>query len=210
MGCCNEDFFVNLETEKRSYMDKEIHLVYAGSISPDTRYEYKYFIPTAENIVKNKIHFHIYPSSPTEERFSEYRNLEKQERYFHFHKHAPYKLLIKEMSQYDFGVLFERDIRGDRFIEEKAKTGMATKLFSYMEAGIPSIVNSHIETAKNFVEMNGIGFSLRENDFDRLRNLINIFDLEKFKKTIKKMRRYWSADNQVVYLERFYDSVLNN
>ncbi len=209
IGCCDEELFADMDANKLSEENGETRLVYTGSISPDPRYEYKYFIPLANEIAKQKVHLHIYPSSPSEYKNSrEYLELSHKERYFHFHRHVPYMELSKEIAKYDWGILIERDIRGERYNEAKPKVGMATKLFSYMEAGIPVIVSDHLLPIKDFVLENKIGFSIKDDELNKIGEIIKGYDYSKFKENIIRGRNIWSLKNQVTYLEEFYQEII--
>lgn len=210
IGCCNEDFFTDLHVKKISGEDGEIHLIYAGSISPDLKFEYKYYIPLAKELARQAIHLHIYPSHPSEYASSqEYVDLSKKEKYFHFHKNVTYSKLSREISKYDWGILITKDVRGKRFIEEKTKVAMATKLFSYIEAGLPMIVDYHLTAIKDFVEENKIGFAVRNDELCRISERIKNSDYRELKENIIKAREAWSFRKQSVYLENFYLNIKN-
>jgi hypothetical protein len=208
LGGCDEELFADSNAKKVSDRDGKTRLVYAGSISPDPKYEYKYFIPLAKEIAKQKVHLHIYPSNPSEYKHSEYLELSQKEQYFHFHKHVPYNELSREISKYDWGILIEKNIRSERYIEEKPKVGMATKLFSYMEAGLPIIVGDHLLPIKEFVETNKIGFSVKDDEINKISELIKGYDYTEMKRNVLRSREIWSLRNQARYLEEFYQKVI--
>ncbi|VVB51534.1 Uncharacterised protein [uncultured archaeon] len=209
-GCCDPELFTDLNTKKLSKDDGEMHLVYPGSVSSDPKYKYKDPIPLANELAKQRIHLHIYPTSSLEYNMNskEYLELSQQERYFHFHKHVPYNELSKEISKYDWGTIISKNIPGKRLIEEKLKVGMATKLFSYMEAGIPIIVSDHLLPMKAFVEENKIGFSVKDDEINKIGEMIKSYDINELKKNILRGREIWSSNNQVKTLEKFYKIII--
>lgn len=145
---CDEKLFVNV-TKKLSDEYGEIHLVYTGCISSNSEEKYIYFIPLARTMAKQQLHLHIYPSnlSGVKNRdaniYREYYELDKKEKYFHFHKPVPYKELSKEIAKYDWGLWIHPEGVTYRTCPEKRKVSMGNKLFSYLEAGLPIIVSSH-------------------------------------------------------------------
>ncbi len=211
VGCCDEEFSIDLNAKKLSGDDGEPRLVYAGTISSDPKYKSKNLIPLAKELAKQKVHLHIYPTSSLEYKNSkEYLELSQKERYFHFHKHVSYHELSKEISKYDWGSLISYNFLGERYIEERLKVGMATKLFSYMEAGIPIIVSDHLVPMKAFVEQYKIGFSVKDDEINKIGEMIKSYDIIELKKNILRGREIWSSNNQVKTLEKFYQLIYKN
>lgn len=212
MEYCDEDLFADTNAKKLSGEDGELHLVFTGSISSDPKYRYKYFIPLGKQLAKQKIHFHIYPT-PFECIISkEYIELDKKEKYFHFHKPVPFKELSMEIAKYDWG-LFIHPIYGEknipRMTQDKVRVSMGNKLFSYLEAALPVIVSDHLEIVKETIEKYRIGFAIRDKELPSLKEMIKSCDYAGLRKNVLKVRNELSLKNQVYNLVEFYERVVS-
>ncbi len=126
---------------KLSSKDKEIHIVYCGSYNQP---EDVLATPTkevAKKIISQMIHFHIYPTSQNiDKKDFDYMDPEKKFRkYIHVQDYVHPEKLSEELSRYDFGLHYAM---GDSNIKPQAwNYAAANKFASYLEAGIPPIVN---------------------------------------------------------------------
>ena len=205
MDYCDEDLFVDMNAKKLSAEDGELHLVYTGAVCVDPKYAFCYFIPLGKQLAKQKIHLHLYSNPYQYATSKEYIELDKKEKYFHFHNPVPFMELSMEIAKYDLGVIIHENIRSECcWTEEKTKVGMSNKLFSYMEAGLPIIVSNHLLAIKDVVKRNEIGFSIDDNEINRLGEIIKNYDNFKFKENVIKNRKILSLSNQVERLKNFY------
>lgn len=205
---CDRDLFVDKKT-KLSDKDGEIHLVYTGAISPNPKYRYIYYIPLGKLLVKQKIHLHLYPAIYRPRLFRKYLEMDKKEKYFHFHKPVPYNKINEEIAKYDWGVWILENIRSEQWTEEKMKIAVANKIFSYLEAGLPIIQSEHMH-GKEMIEKHKIGFCVKDEELKNLKLLIEAHDYEKIRKNVLKAREELSLDKQVYKLENFYKRVVSN
>jgi len=204
---CDRDLFVNEKT-KLSSKDGEIHVVYTGAVSPDPKYRYIYYIPLGELLAKQKIHLHLYPAIYRPRLFKEYLEMNKTEKYFHFHKPVPYNKINKEIAKYDWGVWILENIRSKQWTKEKMKIAVANKIFSYLEAGLPVIQSEHVY-GKEMIEKYKIGFCIKDEELKNLKLMIESYNYEKIRKNVLKAREELSLDKQVHKLENFYKIVVS-
>ncbi len=104
---CDNDFF---QENTKTIDTNDIHLVYAGGVVGSHRNPVQYgsiqFHGLIKILAEQKLHFHIYPSpSNIPADYEEYKQLDKDNPYFHFHAPVPQQQLAKELSKYHFGIL---------------------------------------------------------------------------------------------------------
>lgn len=127
-----------------------IHAVYVGGMEPQYyRDPTKYYSVVDDqfiaDITNRKIHYHIYPfTADTDEGFRESHRdyLEEADRnpYFHFHKPVLADQLIREISQYHFGLVsmsHEVTKSGDwSYLPDNHARVTFNKVFDYIDAGL--------------------------------------------------------------------------
>lgn len=208
MDYCDENFLIN--NNEVSYKKNEINLVYAGAVS--LKSIYKNYLSLFEKMRNAEIHLHIYSNPWQYKNFIEYLEVEKKEKYFHFHKPVSLKELSKEITKYDWG-LWIHPVYGNedipRAIKDKQKVAIGNKLFSYLEAGLLIIVSDHLEYGKEIVEKYKIGFAIKDEELPNLRSFIEKQNYSELKENVLKAREELSLSNQVWRLEKFYDEIIN-
>ena len=170
---CDNDFF---QTNTKELRPDNIHLVYAGEIMGSFRDKKQFgnvqFHELIDVLSKQKIHFHVYPSPSTLPLyFEEYRQIEKQNPFFHLHKAVAQDKLAKELSQYHFGIIpfFKANTNQS---DDKYKYSTALKLFNFIEAGIPVLVSEDIEFQCWMALRYNAGVAINNNNIDSLRKII--------------------------------------
>ncbi|HEY9247267.1 MAG TPA: hypothetical protein VIO11_10510 [Candidatus Methanoperedens sp.] len=205
MDYCDKDLFVGVKPKKLSMEDGEIHLVHTGTISNDPKYRYKYLIPLGKKLAKQRVHLHIYPSNNYEYRTSkEYLELDRKEKYFHFHDSVAYLKLPEEIAQYDWHSHILEYFVGPMFTPEKQRVSMGNKLFTSLEAGLPMVVSPQLECIRKLVEKYKIGIIVKDEDLNSLKQIIENQNYTDFQSNVLKAREKLSLDNQVPRLEKFY------
>ena len=210
---CDQNLFAPKDIQKLSSKDKEVHLVYCGSISETNKYLSNYYIPLGKIFTQQKIHLHIYPNPGQWKRgiFKEYFALDKKEKYFHFHKPLPYKKLPQEIAQYDYSAWIHPlgNYSRSGIGREKYKVAIGNKLFTYLEAGLPVIISHHLEYGKALIEKYKIGVSIKDRDLDKLSQVLKKQDYPRLRKNVLEKREDLSLQNQYGKLAKFYQKILN-
>lgn len=162
---------------------KELSLVYIG-ICPDKEPSIRMpFSELFEKISDSKVNLHVYPIK-TVEKHGFRKVIRKNVIY---HEPLSNKTLNKEISKYHYGICFgfsNREIVGDRFL----KTTIGNKIFSYLEAGIPIIVNDEVEFIVNLVKKYNCGVVITENDLPNLKKIIKKQKYSKLLEGVKRVR----------------------
>ncbi len=210
--CCLDELMMNKEIERASKKDDELHLVYVGGVAPMSYPKETaggtQFLDIAKVLASQRIHFHIYPSPYHRQLYPQYYRFMRTNSYFHIHNPASIKKLAKEISCYDYGLYLIDYGNVPLVTNEKQKTGTGNKIASYLEAGLPIIVNSGLEYESKRVERAGIGLVINMKDIPMLRSILQSVDYEKLIKNVETKRKTFNMTKRIVRLETFYRKVI--
>lgn len=204
--CRDEDLI-----EKSNDLSEPLSICYAGGVITEKEYpdsSMACWIELAQKCAEGKCHLHVYPTEWKEEQYSEYIELEKKNKYFHFHHPVPSEILKQELSQYDYGI---HPIKS-RFLQQKINGfykdikmiyGVTNHFFDNLDAGIPTIAAAPILFAKFFEEKEVlIPWTIEEYDFDELRNR-----KKEYTQRVMKVQMELQINRHIYKLEEFYDSL---
>ena len=118
-------------------MDGVIHLSGADS------FELSFFIN--QNARKMPWHEH-----------QRYFDFEKEYPYFHLVKGLPYAELPRNLAQFDAGIFYD-NVAGSSYNPAHYKYSFASKLFSYLEAGLPVVIYEELEAMAAMVKKYHLG-----------------------------------------------------
>jgi ADP-heptose:LPS heptosyltransferase len=211
---CWEPFFVKEPPQKLSQQDGKIHIVYTGLVEPpstDKRFNGEvHFLETAQKIAEQKIHFHIYYSphlGSNDDYYKEYFEFASQNPYFHFHSGLPYDKLCREIAQYDYGWnVF--DYRYAIMPDTWRKLASTNKIFTYLEAGIPMIVDTENEYISSLVKNWSVGFNMKWDEIPDLHQFLKQQNYKTLVDAVKAARETLSISKQIHRLEQFFDEIL--
>lgn len=140
--------------KKLSYIDKEIHCVYEGSIFEipnDIRYMKNIWLKLAESGVH--VHFYTY----ADPRYC--RELEDLHPMIHYEGAVSSVDLLTTLTQYDCGLVLFQELPEQKLILD---TALPNKLFEYIAAGLPIVVGN-VKSHREFVEKYKVGAFLDFN-----------------------------------------------
>jgi len=97
--------------------------------------------------------------------------------YLHWHDALPYKSLLKELTQYDFGLVLWYEEAKEPFFQ----ASLPSKLFDYLAAGLPVVVGP-FQALTEFVRQHQCGFVLYDDNElpDKLREVYTVGDRRKY------------------------------
>jgi len=120
----------------------------------------------------------------------------------------PFDELIKEISSYDYGINLQNiDLKNSKVSNFNFSGGMGTKTFTYLEAGLPILVNSETKYSKEIIEQNKIGISLNSRELHKIDHILKNVDYSELKKNVKrfnKINNLYIKGNELV---SFYESL---
>lgn len=189
---------------KLSKKDNEFHLVYNGATL------FLHDIANSESIwkfypklTKQKIHLHIYSDIP-EDAIVRFRELEKDDPYIHFEGFFDQKILVGELTKYDYGT----HILGYENWKRKynwEKSIFSNKYYDHICAFLPTICSSQFEAAVEFIEKKGIGFSIPYDDVQNLGRILKEREKD-YGRYIRNIQKYISNDRGYARLIDFIKS----
>ena len=124
--------------------------------------------------------------------------------------HSPNKV-AEELAKYDFGLILF-DIPPEVLENQPLlmRWGVGTKLFTYLEAGIPVLVNSEYETMAAFVETHGIGLALNSHDISKLKQKLKETDISELRENVRLFVEEYNMSKSIHQLIEFYATVTSN
>ncbi|MBN2139914.1 MAG: hypothetical protein JW718_02805 [Desulfovibrionaceae bacterium] len=159
--------------------DRPPKLVFAGGIIPyhiavSKRHENHVMDPLIHSVCANQGELTFVVNQNARNMFwDEHRRyMDFQDTYpnFSFEKGVPFFDLPAKISTQDFAVYWE-NIPESSYNPDHFAINMATKIFSYVEAGLPILVHTKAPYIHETVVGNGFGLSYELNDLDRVVDL---------------------------------------
>lgn len=195
---------------------QDFHIAYCGNMylcDDPSDAEKCELLEMATNLAEHHIHFHIYPAFRTtrnlefDQAFAGYLELQQKTDYFHLHETVDSDKLVKELSQYDAG-WFDYSPYSNGYInvyQEWMYTYYAAtnKIFDYIDAGLPVIINSSWFVEKTLGKTNilvKITPEFKQNPASFLKR----FDWEKLKNNARAAKEYYDVRKQAKRLIKFY------
>jgi len=174
---CFEPFIIPLVSENKRLAG--MHITYTGTA---TSFDPGFSIGKMyESIAKQGIDFHLYPTSADEDA------LNVKNKFYHIHNKLPPEKLAKEISKYQFGVklCFEKGGNLGPFFQEVT---MSNKIFSYLEAGLPLIVDDKNTFVADIVKEHEIGLVITEEETQNLKLIIKKCDYKELLRNVENAR----------------------
>ncbi len=212
-----KEFFSPLD--RRTYNNsKEVRLAFIGGITPFGRnYPPQIFgdaqlLGIFRRLSKQGLDVSVFNNpilgtgKRLHERYPEYKALSDEFINFHFlegrwpwelmeaTKHCHYGLMIYEYDNVLIGELH-------------FQTAIPSKLYSYMEMGLPIIVSERAKGVCDIVKKYEIGICINDNEIDDLYKIIEETDYNRLRSNIFKVRDELSIDKQIDRLSNFYNRV---
>ena len=175
----SKDDIPSRRKSKISKKDGNVHIVYEGSIS--VTLPHRNFISLFSQISQKGIHVHIYPAFDV----PEYARAFVSNPYVHYNKPISPKDVIREMTQFDFGIVpFIKTKENSRHVNSM----VPHKLFEYLAAGLP-VISADIAGMREFLNREKVGILYRTVD-----DIVN--GMETLRKIKIKDKEYTVEDNR--------------
>jgi hypothetical protein len=217
---CRE--FSHYGAEKLSAADGEPRLVYAGSIIPINDDHPAYLFPAhtlplaLSRLIAQGLHVHLLidpnrPPDPANPSLAPFFSLQRRHSRFDIRAGLPPDVVARELARYDFGIILFDEMTASRLClgPHLLPSAVGTKLFNYLEAGLPVIVNSEYETMARFLEENGLGFGVASDRLEDIPEMIRRFDYAGAVERIRRFNEERGMHWQIHRLIELYDTIGN-
>lgn len=207
-------------SDKPSRQDGRIRLVYAGALVlvdedrppilfPEAGMPDGFRILLQQGIAIDVLHGPYGSDGEDGGPLARYHALQHEFEHFRILPGVPPDRLSAVLSEYDFGILLF-DWHPDARIRDSQRRGvMATKLYGYVEAGIPGLVNAEYEAMAGFLESNGVGLGIASRDLPRLREILAGYDYGQAQANIRRFQAEQSMANHIGGLIDLYETLLS-
>ncbi len=195
-----------LKTEKRG-------IVYAGNITYDPEWHayplYAGLLKAAKTIADQGIHFTIFNSlDSTGDGFEDFVNLSKENPYFHYKFALPYQELMKELPYYEYAFFcfdYANEAVENPFF---TRVGLGSKVFTYLDAGLPVIVSKEIEFMAEILKKMNLAIPYSYPDLPHLKKHLQTIDRKSLLKNITQVRDDWSHKKNRHKLKDLYENII--
>ena len=171
-------------------------LVYSGGVIPyhiakSVGHENHIFDPLIYGVCAQNLELTLYVNQYARETFweehSRYSDMAKEYPGFEFLPGVPFHELPKTMNNFHYGLIYDNYFLSS-YDPVAYKYNMSTKVFSYLEAGLPVLVYEEMEYVARFVTEHGIGVVYCLNRMDQLESLLARVDYEVLTENVRAYR----------------------
>ncbi len=204
--------YVSLKAIKRP--KSPYRLVYAGGLIPSNlppglfpeAFMWNMFeVICAQGIEVDVLHDPHRALMDDEAVYGPYVALAEREPKFRMRDGVTPDLLAQVLQQYDFGILLADFSQARSELTWAQRSGVfATKLLSYIEAGLPIIVNAEYSAMAKFVDRFNIGVAVTTEEVGALHDIISVLDYREMQRAI---RSYLANNCMAVMIHDLFDAM---
>ena len=180
---------------KLSSTDGKVHIVFEGRLT-ERKTDHRYIVKLLSVFSPEVFRVHLYPSN--RRAFEEYRALPAVV----LHDKLPYNELVREMSQYDYGLVMFNDYAGKL---PAVVYALGNKTYDYLCAGIPVIAQDMLVEVAQLVTGQQVGYKLsQQNSYDHH----DPARYDRLVQNILRIREDYTTERRVGGLIAFYAQTL--
>tara|TARA_B100001057_G_scaffold497108_1_gene600340 strand:+ start:396 stop:1745 length:1350 start_codon:yes stop_codon:yes gene_type:complete len=206
------------QSNKLTVKNEKLKFVFCGTLIPpnDINHPHELFSPAGLSYSFNKIlegnhELNVFQPLNSNKEFNKWLFDLKKNKFsetLKIHNFLPLSELIEKISEYDFGINIQQvDMKKTRVSKYTFDGAMGTKNYTYLEAGLPIIVNKEFKYHDEIVTKNNIGLSIQSEDLSNFNHLIKNINLNVLKENVKKFNLKNSLLIQGKDLLSFYNSL---
>jgi len=191
----------------------KIKLVYAGVIAPSSEPNQLFgdiqIISFCRTLLDQSLELHVYtrPYYNDKAQCADYDKLAENDENFYFHSGILPDKLTNEISHCDFGMLIFHFPPTLRVQNEHFQTSMSTKLFTYLEAGLPLLVSEELHYMASLIKSWGLEIVFKQEELKNIKDVIQKYDYAQLRKNVLEYRNRFSMENMIHTLIDFYENV---
>ncbi len=211
--------FTAYSDEKLSEKDGVIRLVYGGTVIPVNEDHPPELFPEAgmpkalrsfleQGLAVDILHNPHSPIREDDPAYAPFAALDREFPNFRLLNGVPPDELAQTLAVYDYGmILMDYDKSVVRIGEGQEKGVVATKIFAYMEAGLPVLINAEYEEMARIVTENGLGLAVKSSDLGVLAETLARFDYEAAVAKVKRYNEDHGMAKEIHRLIALYDDI---
>ncbi len=205
--------------EKLSATNGVIRLVYGGTIIPvNADHPPELFPETGmpralrsfleQGLAVDILHNPHSPIRDDDPAYAPFVALDREFPNFRLLNGVPPDEFAQTLAVYDYGmILMDYDKSVVRIGEGQEKGVVATKIFAYMEAGLPVLVNAEYEEMARIVTESGLGLAVHSSKFGALVETLARFDYEAAVANVKRYNEDHGMAKEIHRLIALYDEI---
>ncbi|MET0105092.1 MAG: hypothetical protein ABW072_08110 [Sedimenticola sp.] len=180
-------------------------LVYAGQVKNSDYFPAifgdMYLLPIFKQFINSGYGVDIFCSYSRDEQhyktqFSEYLSEERVNRNLRIHPRLPVRNLISRLSgSYDYGLVLFNESENLVVGKDHVETASASKLFTYLFAGLPVIVSAELKYMASLVEQHGLGVVLDNSELLDLPRYLNDVDYNELLSHVEASQKKFCIEN---------------
>lgn len=195
-------------TRKISRSARPFHIVYIGSLHNDPSYHcypiHRSIFTTAQILTEQGFHFSVFNGmDATGDGYEDYLAMDEANPLFHYHFAVPENQLCHAISGYDLA-WFVHDYTLAKESPYFINTTFPSRLFYYLEAGLPVIVSKTQTFVRSFIENEGIGVAIDFNEMHQLADILSGLDFAELQNRIRQAQEKYDMTRQLPRLIDFY------
>lgn len=188
--------------KKLSKRDGQMHIVYIGTVTSLIKGSHYDLGEIFKQIASRKMHIHIYIS-----KFSlkdkAYEKLAENSKFIHYHGHLKRRILLREITQYDYGWAGFNVDKNERL----ADVILPNKIIEYIASGLPILAFPH-KVIKSFIEKYKIGIVFEDIDGLAQRLKEDGEEISNVKKNALKVRNKLTIEKNIDKIIGFYEELM--
>jgi len=206
------DFFAAAKTSA----SPPYRLVYAGGVMPyhlalKNGHENQIFDPVIEETAGQDIELAIFANQNARNMYwheqEHYLAMQARFPHFSFHRGRPFHLLPGIIADCHFGLLYD-NVAISSYRLEAFHVNMSTKIFSYIEAGLPVLVYEEFVYIARLVREYGIGLEYSLKNMDLLAGQLERANLENLRRRVCWFREHFELERSTASLRALYEGAV--
>ena len=193
-------------------------LVFAGRVAPTDSSDHFFndikLLPLVRELTHQSLKTTIWNSpifnnAQLEINFFDYCQESRNNEFFQLEQGTPIDKIVDHLNgHFDFGLMLYYFIPDLSVGKNHLACSMASKLFTYIAAGLPILISPELKYMSDFVKIHGIGLVIECQDIPSLKSILNTCDYIALINNMAKAQKKYCAENNTEKLLTFINSII--
>ncbi len=203
----------------KNHFSTPIHLVFAGSVLPSNAAKEVHcdqmLLPFFKVLVSQGFKLTVYVSNAKDrtdldDLFHEFLFFASKNPLFVIFPFTPRDHLIKKIASADFGLHLFPLPKNDSTRSAMYETSMASKIQTYIAAGLPIITGHFLKPIAKIVNDNQIGMAVNDEDINTLKEIVWNCDYQQLKQNVSLIQKQTTWQAHLAELETFLREICHS